>query len=93
MHASDDIKESTRKQLEQLIQAAGALWLKRLPSETSAATSTSPGMVIVLHEDDQKGRVASCDKSRQACVQHLTYRWLTESAATFHVQDVDKYRM
>ncbi|KAK9789407.1 hypothetical protein WJX73_007872 [Symbiochloris irregularis] len=96
VHASDDIKASIRKQLEDLIRLSGAQLLKRPPSKTSAAGSSSPGRVIVLHEDDkQKGRKTPSDKRRHSsqCLQHLSYRWLIESAGTFNVQDIEEYRI
>lgn len=94
MHASEDIKESMRRHLEVLIRASGASLLKRMPNEAYAESSSAPGKVVVLHEEEEHGgRNPAIDNCRHTHVQHLSYRWLIESAGTSHVQGTGKFKM
>lgn len=75
-----------KQDMENLVQAAGAVLLKRMPSEASAAASNHDQTVVLHEERPRHGSV----RSRQQ-VTHLFHRWLSDSAGAFSVQSLHEY--
>ena len=81
-----------------LVLASGAKLLKRAPVQPSVPASGVEGCRMLVLYGDEAQLMSAKDRSSapnplSIGVEHISHKWLTDSAGTFTIQPLAPYRM